>query len=459
MERAEADGGGFGKQHPGGMRTAGRLRTLRTNHRPAGTFGGKPRQKSRPGLTSCPGGPAASGSGRGPGGRCRRRRVGGASWAQRAASGARSSGRRGTARRGGRSGGDMEDGVLKEGFLVKRGHIVHNWKVRWFILRQNTLLYYKLEGGRKVNPPKGRILLDGCTITCPCLEYENRPLLIKLKTQTSTEYFLEACSREERDAWAFEITGAIHAGQPGKVQQLHILKNSFKLPPHISLHRIVDKMHDSSSGIRPSPNMEQGSTYKKTFIGSSLVDWLISNSFAASRLEAVTLASMLMEENFLRPVGARSTGAIRSGDLVEQFLDDSTALYTFAESCKKKISPKEEISLSTVELSGTVVKQGYLAKQGHKRKNWKVRRFVLRKDPAFLHYYDPSKEENRPVGGFSLRGSLVSALEDNGVPTGVKGNVQGNLFKVITKDDTHYYIQASSKAERSEWIEAIKKLT
>lgn len=31
--------------------------------------------------------------------------------------------------------------------------------------------------------------------------------------------------------------------------------------------RIVDKMHDSGSGIRPSPNMEQGSTYKKTFIG------------------------------------------------------------------------------------------------------------------------------------------------------------------------------------------------
>ncbi|XP_045678584.1 pleckstrin-2 isoform X2 [Phyllostomus hastatus] len=257
----------------------------------------------------------------------------------------------------------MEDGVLKEGFLVKRGHIVHNWKVRWFVLRQNTLLYYKLEGGRKVTPPKGQILLDGCTITCPCLEYENRPFLIKLKTRTSTEYFLEACSREDRDAWAFEITGAIHAGQPGKVQQLHMQRNSFKLPPHLSLHRIVDKMHDSNSGIRPSPNMEQGSTYKKTFIGSSLVDWLISNSFAANRLEAVTLASVLMEENFLRPVGARSTGAIRSGDLAEQFLDDSTALYTFAESYKEKTGPKEEMNLSTMELSGTVIKQGYLAKQ------------------------------------------------------------------------------------------------
>ncbi|XP_059549086.1 pleckstrin-2 isoform X4 [Myotis daubentonii] len=333
--------------------------------------------------------------------------------------------RRGDSAPGGLAGGDMEDGgVLKEGFLVKRkqalclhwtvlsmgsmvllrapklpclvglarqGHIVHNWKARWFVLRQNTLLYYKLEGGRKVNPPKGQILLDGCTITCPCLEYENRPLLIKLKTRTSTEYFLEACSREDRDAWAFEITGAIHAGQPGKVQQLHIQRNSFKLPPHISLHRIVDKMHDSGSGIRPSPNLEQGSTYKKTFNGSSLVDWLISNGFAANRLEAVTLASMLLEENFLNPVGARSMGAVRSGDLAEQFLDDSTALYTFAESYKTKISLREDINPSTMELSGTVIKQGYLAKQGHKRKNWKVRRFVLRKEPAFLHYYDPSK--------------------------------------------------------------------
>ena len=55
----------------------------------------------------------------------------------------------------------------------------------------------------------------------------------------------------------------------------------------------------------------------------------MSSNFAASRLEAVTLASMLMEENFLKPVGVRSLGAIRSGDLAEQFLDDSTALYTF----------------------------------------------------------------------------------------------------------------------------------
>lgn len=64
-------------------------------------------------------------------------------------------------------------------------------------------------------------------------------------------------------------------------------------------------------------------------VGSAVVDWLISNNFSASRLEAVTLASMLMEENFIRPIGARSTEAMRSGNLAEQFLDDSTALYLF----------------------------------------------------------------------------------------------------------------------------------
>lgn len=30
-------------------------------------------------------------------------------------------------------------------------------------------------------------------------------------------------------------------------------------------------------------------------------------------------------------------------------------------------------------------------KQGHRRKNWKVRLFVLRSEPAFLHYFDPTK--------------------------------------------------------------------
>lgn len=65
------------------------------------------------------------------------------------------------------------------GFLPLQGHVVRNWKVRWFVLLQDKLLYYKIEGGKKEPSPKGRILLDGCTITCPCLEYENRPVWLE----------------------------------------------------------------------------------------------------------------------------------------------------------------------------------------------------------------------------------------------------------------------------------------
>lgn len=39
----------------------------------------------------------------------------------------------------------------------------------------------------------------------------------------------------------------------------------------------------------------------------------------------------------------------------------------------------------------------------------------------------------------------------------MKGNVQGNLFKIITQSDTHYFIQAPSRQEKMDWIDAIRE--
>lgn len=186
----------------------------------------------------------------------------------------------------------------------------------------------------------------------------------------------------------------------------------------------------------------------------------MSKNIAHSRSDAVTVASLLIEDDLIKPVGDKSTKARWNIVSTEQFLDDSTALYCFAKSARKTDSPNDKIEIPHIDLSGKIVKQGFLMKQGHKRKNWKVRSFVLREDPSHLHYYDPCKEpNNEPVGGMSLRGCLISALEDNGIPPGIKGNVQGNLFKIITTNDVHYYIQAGSSAERSEWIHAIKRVS
>ncbi len=34
---------------------------------------------------------------------------------------------------------------FKEGKLEKKGHVVHNWKMRWFVLTGNSLTYYETQ--------------------------------------------------------------------------------------------------------------------------------------------------------------------------------------------------------------------------------------------------------------------------------------------------------------------------
>nr|XP_019953467.1 PREDICTED: pleckstrin-2 [Paralichthys olivaceus] len=314
---------------------------------------------------------------------------------------------------------DKKHAVLREGFLVKRGHIVHNWKARWFVLMPDKLLYYKYEGGRRDSCQRGKIPLKDCVLTCPFLECENRPLVFKLHTANGVDHFLEACSREERDEWAADITAAgdkLQTSDGGKMANQE--EPASPRLRNIDLSKVLDSMYDVHSGIDMSSHVEQGSTYSNCFSGSAVVDWLVFMQLAGTRGDAVTLATALLEENFLRTVGIRSVEALRTAGLTQQFMDDSTALYSFSDSLKKRGSVKAETSLSAVELSGQVIKRGYLLKQGHRRKNWKVRLFVLRSEPSFLHYYDPTKDELSPAGGFSLRSCLVSSLDDNGVPSG-----------------------------------------
>lgn len=95
---------------------------------------------------------------------------------------------------------------------------------------------------------------------------------------------------------------------------------------------------------------------------------------------------------------------------------------------------------STVETIRNSDKECMMSFQGHRRKNWKVRKFVVRDDPAFMHYYDPAKvniglffffykqsffiflstlasasflihQNSDPLGSIHLRGSVVTAVE------------------------------------------------
>lgn len=91
-------------------------------------------------------------------------------------------------------------------------------------------------------------------------------------------------------------------------------------------------------------------------------------------------------------------------------------------------------------------------------------------------------QSDDPLGSIHLRGSVVTAVEF--VPDGelqwlekhtLSGNlassplspwlrsakkhdIDGNLFEIITSEETHYFFQAATSDERKEWINAIQSV-
>lgn len=215
-------------------------------------------------------------------------------------------------------------------------------------------------------------------------------------------------------------------------------------------------MKDQDDGVKELKLEQENRVFNHCFTGATAVEWLISKEKARNRPEALMLATGLLNEGFLQPAGDLSKEGAESGAQTA-FLDETIALYYFADSgffCEG-YSSDEDVLLKE-EFRGNVIKQGCLLKQGHKRKNWKVRKFVLRDDPAYMHYYDPTKGDD-PLGSIHLRGSVVTAVEF--VPDAKKYDIDDNLFEIITSDETHYFLQAATAEERKEWITAIQAVS
>uniref|UniRef100_A0A8C7Z1P2 Switch-associated protein 70 n=1 Tax=Oryzias sinensis TaxID=183150 RepID=A0A8C7Z1P2_9TELE len=97
------------------------------------------------------------------------------------------------------------------------------------------------------------------------------------------------------------------------------------------------------------------------------------------------------------------------------------------------------------ELILDVLKQGYMMKKGHKRKNWTERWFVLR--PSSISYY-VGEDMAEKKGDILLDGGcLVEPLQDK---EGKKC-----LF-LIKSSQKSFEISASDKKKKQEWIQAIQ---
>ncbi|XP_074063662.1 pleckstrin isoform X2 [Macrotis lagotis] len=326
----------------------------------------------------------------------------------------------------------------------------NSWKPMWVVLLEDGIEFYKKKSD---NSPKGMIPLKGSTLTSPCQDFGKRMFVFKLATTKQQDHFFQATYLEERDAWVRDIKKAIKCIEGGQKFARKSTRRSIRLPETIDLSALYLSMKDADKGIKELKLEKDKKVFNHCFTGNCVIDWLLSKQSVRNRQEGLMIASSLLNEGFLQPAGDLSKTAV-DGTAETSFLDNSDAFYYFADSgffCEDNSSDDDDVILKE-EFRGIIIKQGCLLKQGHRRKNWKVRKFILREDPAYLHYYDPAGGED-PLGAIHLRGCVVTAVEST--PDAKKSGDE-NLFEIITATEVHYFLQAASPQERTEWIKAIQ---
>jgi len=89
-----------------------------------------------------------------------------------------------------------------EGNLKKKGHLVQNWKQRWFILKGDKLWYFKSK--ENLTSPLGEILLSEsiCTTTLPeRIKNKQKEYCFELTCGSGKVYYIQASSVEVMDSW------------------------------------------------------------------------------------------------------------------------------------------------------------------------------------------------------------------------------------------------------------------
>lgn len=106
----------------------------------------------------------------------------------------------------------------KEGELTKRGHIVKNWKVRWFVLKAARLFYFK---SRDHPTPISAINLKGCTVKI-VTDISDRQFCFQLIPSADAKTFLIAArTNEELQSWVTAIRECNAVSAPIKVKHVH----------------------------------------------------------------------------------------------------------------------------------------------------------------------------------------------------------------------------------------------
>jgi len=106
----------------------------------------------------------------------------------------------------------------KEGWLVKRGLNVKSWKKRWFVLKENTLLYFKNQNYKELEP-SGLIYLQSCSVVV-LGDKVDKSFAIEIFTPTRS-YVIHASNEQEMNEWIAVISArnTIKSPKAGETQE------------------------------------------------------------------------------------------------------------------------------------------------------------------------------------------------------------------------------------------------
>jgi len=94
----------------------------------------------------------------------------------------------------------------KQGEMKKQGHMVKNWKSRWFILQQDKLFYFR---SKSDTYPIDFIPLKGCQVLNKTINGKQKKYMFELKSpEMSKEFTIETTSTEDLEDWIDKIKKA-----------------------------------------------------------------------------------------------------------------------------------------------------------------------------------------------------------------------------------------------------------
>ena len=98
---------------------------------------------------------------------------------------------------------------VKEGWATKQGGMIKTWKKRWFVLKNEVLLYYTKPGAEE----QGRIELSSTCVASPAPDCKKQPAF-KVTTSSRT-YYIVTDTPAEVSEWVAAISGTIASMKSG----------------------------------------------------------------------------------------------------------------------------------------------------------------------------------------------------------------------------------------------------